>query len=95
MSATFDGTGTSRRSPDACSGLNGHTPSALLAARCGMRVTQAMMLASKTSEATQRLKFRPPSATGLSRRSPSVAPRGRVKIKAAQNRVVRDAVVQK
>ena len=56
---------------------------------------QATMLASNTSEATHRLKFRPPLETGLSSRSPTVAPSGRVRMKAAQKRIVREIAVQK
>ena len=42
-----------------------------------------------------RLKASPPSLTGLSKKSPSVAPSGRDRMKAAQNKNTRDMLVQK
>jgi len=41
-----------------------------------------------------RLKARPPAVTGLSMKSPTVAPRGRVRMNATQNKVTRDTPVQ-
>jgi hypothetical protein len=57
--------------------------------------TQRMMAAPITAVAIGRLNARPPSVTGLSRKSPSVAPKGRVKMNAAQNSNTRDVRVQK
>ena len=54
-----------------------------------------MMNAAITADAMGRLKARPPSLTGLSRKSPTVAPSGLVRIKAAQNKKTRDVLVQK
>ena len=45
-----------------------------------------MMNTAITAEASGRLKASPPSLTGLSRKSPTVAPSGRVRMNAAQNR---------
>jgi hypothetical protein len=53
------------------------------------------MNAAMTEEAMGRLSARPPWSTGLSRKSPTVAPSGRVKMKAAQNKVTREMFVQK
>jgi hypothetical protein len=47
-----------------------------------------------TAEAIGRLNAKPPSLTGLSRKSPTVAPSGRVRIKAAQNKNTRETLVQ-
>ena len=61
-------------------------------------VEPAMQTTMKTpiaAEAMGRLKARPPSLAGLSRKSPRVAPSGRVRMKAAQNNNTRDAFVQK
>jgi hypothetical protein len=55
----------------------------------------AIMNAAIAADAMGRLKFKPPLLTGLSRKSPTVAPSGRVKIKAAQNKKTRDVFVQK
>lgn len=52
------------------------------------------MIAAMTAEASGRLRSRPPWLTGLSRKSPTVAPRGRVKMKATQKRATRDTLVQ-
>lgn len=52
------------------------------------------MIAAMTAEASGRLKARPPSATGLSIKSPTVAPGGRVRMNAIQNKVTRDTPVQ-
>ena len=54
-----------------------------------------MMNAAITAEAIGRLKARPPSLNGLSRKSPTVAPSGRVRMKAAQNRNTREMRVKK
>ena len=54
-----------------------------------------MMNVAITADAMGRLKARPPSLTGLSRKSPTVAPSGLVRIKAAQNKKTRDVLVQK
>ena len=47
---------------------------------------QATMNAAMMAEAIGRLKAKPPSWIGLSKKSPTVAPSGRVRMKAAQNR---------
>ena len=52
------------------------------------------MNAAMTAEAIGRLKASPPSLTGLSRKSPTVAPSGRDRMKAAQNRNTRETLVQ-
>ena len=49
--------------------------------------------AANTAEASGRLKSSPPLATGLSRKSPTVAPSGRVRMNAAQNKAMRLALV--
>ena len=54
-----------------------------------------MMNAAMTAEAIGRLKFNPPSATGLLRKSPTVAPSGRERINAAQKRKTLEMLVQK
>ena len=54
-----------------------------------------MMNAPITADAMGRLKARPLSLTGLSRKSPTVAPSGRVRINAAQNKKTRDVLLQK
>ena len=46
------------------------------------------------AEASGRLKARPPWLTGLSRKSPTVAPSGRVRMNAVQNNVTRETDVQ-
>ena len=51
------------------------------------------MRAAIIAEAIGLLKARPPSSTGLSRKSPTVAPSGRVRMKAAQNSVTREMLV--
>src|ERR1700683_2645048 len=63
-------------------------------ARCGRTSRQPRMKTAITAEASGRLKARPPSLTGLSRKSPTVAPSGRVRMKAAQNSVTRETSVQ-
>lgn len=54
----------------------------------------ATMKAAITAEASGRLRFNPPSATGLSRKSPTVAPSGRVRMNAAQKSVTRETEVR-
>ena len=65
-----------------------------LPARCGMTTMQAMMKTAITAEASGRLSASPPLLTGLSRKSPTVAPSGRVRMKAAQNSSTREISVQ-
>ena len=55
---------------------------------------QTMTKAESTAEAIGRLSARPPSFTGLSSKSPTVAPSGRVKMKATQNSTTRETLVQ-
>ena len=55
---------------------------------------QPIMINAITNEAMGRLKASPPWSNGLSRKSPKVAPSGRVKMKAAQNSPTRDTSVQ-
>ena len=54
-----------------------------------------MMKPAMTAEAIGRLNASPPSLTGLSRKSPTVAPSGRERIKAAQNKKTQETCVQK
>src|SRR6516165_10934665 len=56
-----------------------------LPARCGMSSMQARMNTAMIAEARGRLTLRPPSAIGLSKKSPKVAPSGRVRMNAVQN----------
>ena len=63
-------------------------------ALCGKMSTHPTMKAARTADAIGRLSARPPWLTGLSRKSPTVAPSGRVRMKAAQNSVTRDTFVQ-
>ena len=51
--------------------------------------------AAITRDASGRLSAMPPWSTGLSRKSPTVAPSGRVSTNAAQNSTTRDTLVQK
>src|SRR3954463_7314489 len=62
--------------------------------RCGRIATSKTIAARMTTEAKGRLRASPPWLTGLSRKSPTVAPRGRVRMKAAQNRNTRDTLLQ-
>ncbi len=55
---------------------------------------QATMNTAMIAEAIGRLTFMPPCATGLPKRSPTVAPSGRVRINVIQNSVTRDTPVQ-
>ena len=56
---------------------------------------QRIMNAAMIAEAIGRLNARPPSLTGLSRKSPTEAPSGRVRMKAAQNKKTREILVKK
>jgi hypothetical protein len=49
---------------------------------------------SKAAEAEERLKSRPPLPKGLSRKSPTTAPSGRVSMNAAQNSTVWEILVR-
>src|SRR5207244_3521109 len=55
-------------------------------ARWGRMRIKPTMTTARTAEASGRLHSRPPLSSGLSRKSPTVAPRGRVRMNAAQNR---------
>jgi hypothetical protein len=46
------------------------------------------MIPSSTAEDEKRPRFSPPVDVGLVRKSPRVAPSGRVRMKAAQNRML-------
>lgn len=56
---------------------------------------QPTMNTASTADAAYRLSAIPPLESGLSRKSPTVAPSGRARMKAAQNKNVRDMFVQK
>src|SRR5512135_1586062 len=60
---------------------------------CGMSRMHATMKAARIAEASGRLKSSPPSSCGLSRKSPTVAPSGRVRMNAAQNNSTRETSV--
>ena len=64
---------------------------ALVAARSGRRSSSATIAAASTTDASVRLKSRPTCATGLSRKSPTAAPSGRVRMSGAQKRFRRAA----
>jgi hypothetical protein len=64
-------------------------------ARCGRMRRHPSIKAARIADASGRLKARPPWSLGLSRKSPTVAPSGRVRMNAAQNSVTRDMLVQK
>ena len=53
-----------------------------------------MMNTAMTAEASGRLSAMPPSLRGLSRKSPTVAPSGRVRMNAAQNKKTRETFVR-
>jgi len=53
-----------------------------------------MITPASTADAVYRLSSKPPDSRGLSRRSPTVAPSGRVSTNAAQNSAVRDSFVK-
>lgn len=61
---------------------------------CGSSKIQPTMNTAMTAEASGRLKCSPPSLTDLSRKSPMVAPKGLVSMKAAQNSNTRETLVQ-
>ena len=63
-------------------------------ARCGSTSRHARMNAVMTPEASGRLSASPPRLTGLSRKSPTVAPSGRVRMNAAQNSSTRETLVR-
>src|SRR5713226_2617309 len=63
-------------------------------ARCEKSMMQAIIKASKAAEAEYLLNAKPPALSGLSRKSPTTAPRGRVRINAAQNNKVLEMFVQ-
>ena len=60
-----------------------------LPGRCGRSQISSRMTTASTAEAIGRLNSRPPLSSGLSRKSPTVAPSGRVRMNAAQNRPTR------
>ncbi len=62
-------------------------------ARCGSARMQAAINRAIRPEESGRDRSKPPCATGLVSKSPKVAPSGRVRIKAAQNKIARDAEV--
>ena len=55
---------------------------------------QAIMKTVMIAVASGRLTFSPPSLSGLSKKSPTVAPRGRVRMKAAQKSRTCEILVQ-
>ncbi len=63
-------------------------------ARCGTRTKAAIMKAAMTADAIGRLTLSPPLLMGLSSKSPTVAPSGRVRMNAAQNKSTWDTFVQ-
>ena len=62
---------------------------------CGSKRMQAIRIAAMTSDAIGLLSSNPPCFNGLSRKSPKVAPIGRVRMNAVQHRRTRDTSVQK
>src|ERR1700741_5119796 len=62
--------------------------------RCGKTIISRTIAARIAAVAKGRLKARPPWFIGLSRKSPTVAPNGRVRMKAAQNRKTREILLQ-
>jgi hypothetical protein len=54
---------------------------------------QQITMAAITAEAIGRLRANPPCSRGLSRKSPKVAPSGRVRMNAVQNSRTRDTSV--
>src|SRR5215831_3666030 len=64
-------------------------------ARCGKTRTSAMITTLSTSDASGRLTSSPPLPIGLSRKSPRVAPSGRVRMNAAQKRTTWEMFAQK
>ena len=70
---------------------NGRAPMTGERFRClDQAATLEAIAASKATEASGRLKSSPPLPWGLSRKSPTVAPKGRVRMKAAQKRAGRE-----
>jgi hypothetical protein len=69
-------------------------PKFKLAALALMALDADRPAAAITADASGRLIARPPWFIGLSRKSPTVAPNGRVRMKAAQNNSTRDMFVQ-
>jgi hypothetical protein len=65
------------------------------AACCGKTRMQPAMNAMSVAEAAYRLRARPPEACGLSKKSPTTGPKGRVKMNAAQKRTVRETFVKR
>ena len=59
-----------------------------------MATISKTITAMRIAVAVVRLKANPPWSIGLSNRSPSVAPSGRVRMKAAQNKSTRDTLVK-
>jgi hypothetical protein len=57
-------------------------------------ISNATIIAAMAAEARGRLKARRPWATGLSMKFPTVAPNGRVRMNAIQNKATRDTPVQ-
>src|SRR5207253_6222035 len=66
-----------------------------LPGRCRKIMIRATITTARTADAMGRLIASPPLSTGLSRKSPTVAPSGRVRMKAAQNRTMRLTFVVK
>ena len=64
-------------------------------ARWGKTNKHTIINAAMIPDASGRLKFKPPALTGLSRKSPTVAPNGRVRMNAAQKSNTRERLVHK
>ena len=64
------------------------------AALCLKKKMHTVMNSSSAADAAYRLNARPPASSGLSRKSPTTAPSGRVRMKAAQNNAVRERRVR-
>jgi hypothetical protein len=67
----------------------------VLQRRWGSTNKQIRMNPAITADARGRLSASPPLFKGLSRKSPTVAPNGRVKLNAVQNWATREKFVQK
>src|SRR5262249_60483158 len=65
-------------------------PVSLLGVRLLSRIS-ATMIPSRAADDENRPRLSPPVDVGLVRKSPSVAPSGRVRMKAAQNRMLFEA----
>lgn len=74
---------------DACTPSPGCRP-----ALWGRRTISATMKAAITAEARGRLSCMPPALAGMSRKSPTVAPRRRMRMNAAQNKPTRETRVR-